>query len=122
MRARATMARREKKIIKILNASVTVTMHICTITIANVQISTLLEALMWSIFEAKCVKFVSFYIIEDFASTDVDALKVKTRFFSLLVIIDPIHIMTCKVGSHFLIYHVYATEDPKKVGRTLGQR
>ena len=29
---------------------------------------------MWSIFEAKCVKVVSFFIIHDFASTDVDAL------------------------------------------------
>ena len=30
---------------------------------------------MWSIFEAKCVKVVSFSILHDFASTNVDALK-----------------------------------------------
>ena len=30
---------------------------------------------MWSIFEVKCVKVVSFSILHDFASTDVDALK-----------------------------------------------
>ena len=33
---------------------------------------------MWSIFEAKCVKVVSFSIIQDFASTDVDALSFGT--------------------------------------------
>ena len=27
---------------------------------------------MWSIFEAKCVKLVSFSIMQNFASTDVD--------------------------------------------------
>ena len=48
----------------------TVTVHICMVTVANVQICTLLEALMWSIFEAKCVKLVSFSITQD----SVDAL------------------------------------------------
>ena len=35
---------------------------------------------MWSNFETKCVKVVSFSIIQDFASTDVDALaKLETK-------------------------------------------
>ena len=33
---------------------------------------------MWSIFEPKCVKAASFSIIQDFASTDVDALSFGT--------------------------------------------
>lgn len=48
------------------------TVHLCTVTIANVQVYTLLETPMWSIFETKCLKLVSFSIIQDF---DVDALK-----------------------------------------------
>ena len=46
---------------KILNARATITVHICMVTVANVQICTLLEALMLSIFETKCIKFVSFF-------------------------------------------------------------
>jgi len=61
---------REKKN-KILNARA-----ICTVTVANVQICTLLEALMWSIIETKCIKFVSFSIMQDVASTDVNALRI----------------------------------------------
>ena len=37
---------------------------------------TFLKALMWSIFETKCVKVVSFSIIQDFAPTDVDAFSI----------------------------------------------
>ena len=48
-------------------------------------------------------------------------LKVITRFFPLLEIINPIYVMSLKVSSHFPVYHVYTTEDPKKVRRTLGQ-
>ena len=44
------------------------------VTVTNVQICTLFEALMWSIFEAKCVKFVSFCIMQRFTSADADAL------------------------------------------------
>ena len=51
----------ERKNNKILNARATITVHICTVTVANVQICTLLEALMLSIFETKCIKFVSFF-------------------------------------------------------------
>ena len=40
------------------------------VNVANVQICTLLETLMWSIFEAKCVKLMSFSIMQD----SVDAL------------------------------------------------
>ena len=62
---------REKKNNKILNVRA-----ICTVTVANVQICTLLEALMWSIIKTKCVKFVSFSIMQDVASTDVNALRI----------------------------------------------
>ena len=57
-----------EKIIKKIKYKATMT------TVVNVQICTLLETLMWSIFEAKCVKVVSFSIIHYFASIDVDAL------------------------------------------------
>lgn len=58
------------------------TVHLCTVTIANVQVYTLLETPMWSIFETKCLKLVSFSIMQDFASTSVDALKCL-KFFKL---------------------------------------
>ena len=54
--------RRQREIIKILNTSATVIMHICTIIVANVQICILLEALMWSIFEVKCVNLCLFLL------------------------------------------------------------
>ena len=64
---------RERNIKKI-KCKATVSVHICTVTVANVQIRTILETLMWSIFEAKCVKFVSFCIVQRFTSADADAL------------------------------------------------
>ena len=51
------------------------------------HLCTFFEALMWSIFEIKYIKIVYFSIIQDFASTDVDALimerkkQVGVRFF-----------------------------------------
>ena len=39
-----------EKIIKILNAHVTVTVHICTVTIAIVHLCTILHLLMWVFF------------------------------------------------------------------------
>ena len=42
---------------------------------------------MWSIFEAKCVKVVSFSIIQDFASTEVDALRIGGAMLLVLVVL-----------------------------------
>ena len=41
---------REKKINKIINASTTITVHICTITVAIVHLCTFLHLLMWVFF------------------------------------------------------------------------
>ena len=60
----------ERKKSKLLDTRFTVTVHICTVTVTNMQICIFLKALMWSIFEAKCVKLVSFSITQD----SVDAL------------------------------------------------
>ena len=50
-------------------------MHKCTVIVKNMQICIFLEVLMLSIFEAKCVKLVSFSIMQEFASANVDALS-----------------------------------------------
>ena len=74
-----------RKNIKKIKYKTTVTMHICTVTVANV--------LMWSIFEAKYVKFVSFCIMQRFTSADADALRafllgvVKKCYFNTLKIL-----------------------------------
>ena len=73
------MKKREKKmseseIIKILNAHATVTVHICTITVAIIHLCTILHPLMWVFFCSKCVKSVSFFILHNFAQIDVIAL------------------------------------------------
>ena len=49
------------------------------------QFYTSLEALMWSIFETKCVKVVSFSILDKFIRTDVNALKALYVVFLLEV-------------------------------------
>ena len=60
---------------KIINGRATVTMYISMVTVARVEIYTILEALMWSIFESKCVKIAVFCILQDYPQTDVDALR-----------------------------------------------
>ena len=52
---------REKKrskleIIKIMYRRATVTVHICTVTVAFVHLCTILHPLMWVFFWSKCVK------------------------------------------------------------------
>ena len=64
----------DREIIKILDTRSTVVVHICTATVANVQICTSLEALMWNIFGIKCVKLVYFSIMHNFTSV-VNALS-----------------------------------------------
>ena len=64
------MEKREKKrseleIIKILHARAIVTVHICTFTIALVHLCTILHLLIWVFFCSKCVKSVTFSMLQD---------------------------------------------------------
>ena len=63
-----------EKIIKLLNASVTVTVHICTVSIVIVHKYTILHPLMWVFFWPKCVKWVIFSILQNFTQADGVAL------------------------------------------------
>ena len=57
MRKTESNQRQEReKINKIINASATVTVHICTVTVAMVHLCTFLHPLMWVFFWSKCVK------------------------------------------------------------------
>ena len=66
--------RSKLEIIKIMYRRATVTVHICTVTVALVHLCTILHALMWVFFWSKCVKWVTFYILQDYPWTDVVAL------------------------------------------------
>ena len=70
VRVRATRDKEREKITKILNASTIVTVHICTVTVAFVHLCTILHPLMWFFF------FLFFDIFQDFASIEVDALRI----------------------------------------------
>ena len=67
---------RPERKISILNAHATVTVHICTVTIAIVHLCTILHPLMCVCFCSKCVKLAHFSILHNFASTNVIALSV----------------------------------------------
>ena len=67
------MKERGKKC-KTLNTRATVTVHICTVTVAFLHKCTILHPLMWVFYGSKCVKCDVFSIMQDFASTDVDSL------------------------------------------------
>ena len=57
MRKMKSNQRQEReKINKIINASTTITVHICTITIAIVHLCTFLHILMWVFFWVKMCK------------------------------------------------------------------
>ena len=75
VRVRATKDKERKKITKILNANATITMHICTVTVAIVHLCTILHPLMWVFFWLKCVKLITFFILHNFATSDAVALK-----------------------------------------------
>ena len=51
-----------EKIIKILNASATITVHICMITVAIMHKCTILHPLLWVFFWPKCVKGITFFL------------------------------------------------------------
>ena len=48
--------REREKINKIINASATITVHICTVTAVILHLCTFLYLLMWMFFGSKCVK------------------------------------------------------------------
>ena len=64
----------ERKINKIMNTHDTVTVHICTVTVAIVYLYTSLHPLMWVFFCSNCVKVVIFSILHIYAQADVTAL------------------------------------------------
>ena len=76
VRARATRdtERRREKTNKKINGSATITMHICTVTVAIVHKCTILHLLMWVFFRPKCVKRLPFSILQNYPPTDVIAL------------------------------------------------
>ena len=57
---RVKAIRDKKKISKILNASATVTVHICMVTVAIVHLCTILHPLMWVFFLVKMCKMKGF--------------------------------------------------------------
>ena len=66
--------KREKK--KIIYKTI-VTMHICTITVAILHINSVLDGLMWVVFEQKCVKLCKICNFFYFAWTVVISLTMS---------------------------------------------
>ena len=68
---------------------------------------------MWSIFKAKCVKVVSFSILHDFASTDVDALSIHISsskffvYFTRKYLLFLFYTSTFTKRPHQFIYSIY---------------
>ena len=62
----------------------TVTVHICTVTVAFVYLCTTLHQLMWVFFWPKCVKWRSFCIIEEYPPTHVMIVTFAFGNFPLL--------------------------------------
>ena len=69
---------REKKvrmeINKIINTHATVTVHICTVTVAIVHKCTIMHKLVWVIFCSNCVKLATFSILHNYAQAYVIAV------------------------------------------------
>ena len=59
---------------KIINRSATVTVHICTVTVAIVHKCTILHPLMWVFFEPNRVKGLPFSILQNYPLADVKSL------------------------------------------------
>ena len=72
---------REKKvrteINKIINTHASITVHICTVTVAIVHKCTIMHKLVWVFFCSNCIKVVSYSILHNYAQTDVIALNNK---------------------------------------------
>ena len=68
---------------KIINAHATVTVHICTVTVAIVHKYTIMHKLVWVFFCSNCVKLTTFFILHNYAQADVIALNsFSTAYFS----------------------------------------
>ena len=65
-----------EEIIKIINAHATVTVHIWTVTVAIVHKCRILHPMMWMFFGPKCVKGVTFSILQNFPQANVVALRI----------------------------------------------
>ena len=70
--------KREKKkvrteINKIINTHGTVTIHICTVTVAIVHKCTIMHKLMWVFFCSNCIKLITFSILYNYTQADVIA-------------------------------------------------
>ena len=79
---RDTKRRREKKTNKKINGSVTVTVHICMVTVAIVHKCTILHPLKWVFFRPKCVKRLNFSILQNYPPAYVIALTLAEVFIS----------------------------------------
>ena len=73
--------------IKILNGSATVTVHICTVTVAIVHKCTIMHKLVWAFFSSNCVKSTTFSILHNYAQPDVIVLIVVD-----LTLVGPSHV------------------------------
>ena len=56
----------------------TVTVHICTVTVAIVHKYTIMHKLVWVFFCSNCVKLATFSILYNYAQADVIALRAIT--------------------------------------------
>ena len=114
---------------KISNARATVTGHICTVTVAFVYLCTILHLLMWVFFWSKCVKCLTFSNLQDYATTDVVALRafaltrtktfvyfnIKTYFFYFIYLLfkklnirlSYLHFISLKYQIFLIILIVY---------------
>ena len=94
-----------EKINKIRIYTAIVTVHIYTITVANVYIYTIIEGLMRSKFKRYCVNFASLSILHIFKPTDVNAVTTKmirALVFSLLYTICW-YILASRYNKHALL-------------------
>ena len=69
--------RGERKKYKIINRSVIVTVHICTVTVGIVYKCTILYPLMWVFFGQKCIKRLPFFYFAKVYTSDVIVLSKK---------------------------------------------
>jgi len=74
-RERLIRAEMREKINKIRIYIAILIVHICTVTVANVHIYTIIEGLIQSKFKRYCVNFAYFSILHVFTFTNVNALK-----------------------------------------------
>ena len=89
-----------EKINKIVIYTSTVTVQICTVTIANMYIYTTIAGLMLSKFRKYCVNFASLSILYNFVFTDMSALTHTFHITDWEMTITP-HDFHCMIGLQF---------------------